>query len=377
MNSDDHEEARGLDDKTTFFATISRRDFGKLALGLLGTTGIGSTSALKAGEPAQTADPGLVQIVPYGVGPCWPMEYGNVRARLKVVDKADAVRVHVPWRRRDSSPESKNIFLVDGKTGQQLKNIARIQVNREFGDIVFEPPTAPGTYYLYYMPYKAHPVEWDYSVQYDVPQTQADPAWLERNELQADRLQGKKWNALPPAKVIAIQARTDFDRFDPMEVIAMQEETRKLLAGHPSEDYLFFPEDRRFPIRMTDDLPLRWIANGPSDEFRGEARIGEFYVFQVGVFACGSAIEKLSVDYSELKSGQGQAIPAGAIRCFNLGGTDWLGMFPSKRSSLCRRGRLERCGSACKCQRKQLPETIGAIWLCESPATNRTNSSCR
>ncbi len=32
--------------------------------------------------------------------------------------------------------------------------------------------------------------------------------------------------------------------------------------------YLVFPEDRRFPIRMTDELPLRWVKAGPGKEFQ-------------------------------------------------------------------------------------------------------------
>lgn len=302
---------------------IGRRDFVKLGLGFLGPAALLSGRNFTAGDGA--IDAIVLQVAPYGIGPCWPKEFGDVRARIRVHDKADAVWVHIPWRRRDLAPETKGIFVADAHTGAQLKNVASVEVNREFGDIIFQPPTVPGEYYVYYMPYHIHPVSWEDNVQYDSARATADPAWLERNALIADRLPDGKWKLLPAAKTLEIQARSEFDRFDPMEVMATLEETQKLLADHPSQDLLLFPEDREFPIRMTDDIPLRWIVNGPRNTFCGTARRGEFYAFQVGVFACRTSVEKLSIGYSDLKSNQGIAIPASAFRCFNLGGTDWLG----------------------------------------------------
>jgi hypothetical protein len=61
-----------------------------------------------------------------------------------------------------------------------------------------------------------------------------------------------------------------------MEVVASAEETQSLLAAHPGRAYLLFPEDRKYPIRMTDELPLRWIRSGPSEAFTGDACRGEF-----------------------------------------------------------------------------------------------------
>jgi hypothetical protein len=225
-----------------------------------------------------------------------------------------------------------------------LKNLARVQITREFGDLVFEPPMASGEYDLYYMPYQFTYLQWSYRLQYDHPRLTADPAWLELHHLQVDRLSGGEWKSLPQAEVLEIQARSEFDRFDPMEVIATREETQKLLAGQPAQDFLLFPEERQFPIRMTDDLPLRWITKGPGSQFHGEARRGEFFVFQVGIFACRTPIEKFSIDYSDLKSAEGSTIPANAIRCFNTGGTDWLGRPMAKDFVV-------------------LPGKIGALWF--------------
>ena len=94
---------------------------------------------------------------------------------------------------------------------------------------------------------------------------------------------------------------------------------------------------------MTDDLPLRWIRRGPSDEFRGEACRGEFYVFQVGVFAAREAIRDLAVEISDLRCRGGAAsaaaIPAANFHAFNFRGVDWLGR-PIKRRVHVARGKV-------------------------------------
>jgi len=277
--------------------------------------------------------------VPYGVARSrWPAGLGNHRARLQVAEKADAIRAHIPWRRRDPTPEKKNVLVVDA-AGKTVPNRMVVAANREFGDVVFQAG-GPGEYFVYYMPFTEKTVNWQYSTQYAAPQATAEPAWVERNGLASDRLRDGTWKALPQAKVIEFQTWHPFHRFDPMEVIATAEETKQLVAGHADRSYLLFPEDRKFPIRMTDDLPLRWIRNGPSAEFHGEAARGEFYAFQLGLFAAKRIIEDLAVDISDLRSSKGKAIPADEFHAFNLCGTDWLGR-PIKKTVAVPQGKVQ------------------------------------
>ena len=86
---------------------------------------------------------------------------------------------------------------------------------------------------------------------------------------------------------------------------------------HIPRAYLLFPEDRRFLIRMPDELPLRWVQLGPGKEFRGSARRNEFYVFQIGVWAARTNLAELEVEF------KGEI--AGWLRCFNTQGTNWDG----------------------------------------------------
>lgn len=254
---------------------------------------------------------------------------GNHRAIVEVSQPADAVRVHIPWRRRDPFPQRKAILVFDSATGQQIRNVMPITVTQEYGEIVFQPATAPGKYEIYYLPYDPPHWVWDMwgestKGKYFPPQATADVEWLRKHHLTSEAIADGAWRNLPEAKVLAIQARTEWDRFDPMEVIATREEVQALLARHPRRTYLTFPEDRRYPIRMFDHLPYRWMERGASQEFVGEAQPGEFYPFQIGVYAARQPVRGLKVTVSNLRGEGGKHIPASAVRVFNLQGTDWL-----------------------------------------------------
>ena len=256
----------------------------------------------------------------------WDGKYGNHRVRVKVECDTGAVWVHIPWRRRDRQPEGKAIIIVDAITGEEIQNVVAVNVNREYGDLVFEPRTAPGEYYVYYLPNEISGWQYMPDVTYAPSLSNADKEWLEKHGLNPEGLAGEKWQNLPRAELVDMQAIDEFHRFDPMEVIATAAETQELLDSHPGCAYLLFPEDRAFPIRMSDDLPARWIEKGPNTIFRGEAQRGEFYVFQVGVYACGKPIEDVDIEFAELKpKASRKSISADAFRCFNVAGIDETG----------------------------------------------------
>lgn len=270
---------------------------------------------------------GAAADVPRKSPPKWDTSaFGNHRAVIKVDKRSDAVRVRIPWRRRDNEPEKKEVLVVDGVTGLVLKNVHRLAVNREFGDIVFQPATAPGEYFVYYLPFEVKGRSNYPKVVYREPTFAADPAWLARNGLNSPGRTGFKLESFPEARMTDLQSVDEFNSFVPMEIIATREETLRLAAGRPDAAFLLFPEDRRFPIRMTDDLPARWVESGPRDTFEAEALRGEFFVFQVGVFAVGQNLRDLSVEFKDLMpQGGGAVIPADACRCLNTGGVDWNG----------------------------------------------------
>ena len=204
------------------------------------------------------------QDIPRGTGSWDPETFGNHRAVLRVASAAEAVHVLVPWRRRDAAPEKKGVILVDAKTGLRIANILTRSVDRESGEFVFEPASGAGDYYLYFMPYRLAGSRNYPNAVYTTPQDTADAGWAARIPA----------SGLPEARVIGIESVDEFSGFTPMEVIATAEETRALMAAHPSEPFLLFPEDRSLSIRMTDDLPLRWVRSGAFAEFKGAADRG-------------------------------------------------------------------------------------------------------
>jgi len=264
------------------------------------------------------------QDVPRGIGD-WKIEYGNLRARVLVVEKTDAVRAHISWRRRDDLPETKGLIVVDATTDKPISNVARVAINREFSDIVFEPTSGPGVYLVYYLPFKQTGPTYFPVVTYAPSKDEANPEWVARLALKTDA-----WKSLPEARLMQIQARGEWNRPDPMEVIATDAETAQLRDDHPNESCLVFPEDRTHSIRMDRDLPERWIERGPSDSFAADACRNEFLSFQLGLWAPRKPLENITISFRDLVNGGGGRLPAASLRCINQAGTDWLGRKFSK-----------------------------------------------
>ncbi len=269
------------------------------------------------------AAPSPVEI-PYSTGTWDADSLGNHRVVLRVESPSAAVQAHIPWRRRDFQPERKNLLVFDARTGARILNLVRLDITREYGDLAFEAPSA-GTYFVYYLP-NAGAGRSNYpKVTYPEPESTADDRWIVRQSLDRVNLASRTWQKLPRASVTEFQSIDALNSFFPMEVIATGAEVADLQAKNPRAPYLVFPEDRTRPIKMTDDLPLLWIRSGASAPFRGSADRGEYYSFQIGVYAVRQAIEDVKVRFGDLKRAGGGSIPASAFRCINLGGVDSAG----------------------------------------------------
>lgn len=250
---------------------------------------------------------------------------GNHRVVLSVAKNSVAVVAHIPWRRRDLRPEDKSIFIVDAATGKRVMNAHWLAVNREYGDVVFQPQTAPGEYYVYYLLYRARGSQ-NYPKGYYLPkESTADESWLKSvgvtDKSDVDVLL-RSW---PAADVVQFQAIDELNSFYPMEVIATRHEVEQLLTNHRDASFLLFPEDRGHGIRMTQDLPYRWIESGPRKELSLDAKLGEFVSFQIGIVPLQGSIDDVRIHMGELKSAEGSMIPSAAFSSFNTDGIDWKG----------------------------------------------------
>ena len=193
-------------------------------------------------------------------------------------------------------------------------------MNNERCKLVFGPVKNAGIYYFYYLPYS--PVTNEYhSGEYLSPEDAPDQVWIKKHGLYSANLEYKD---VANAEVTGIQARTDFHSFYPMEVVATQDEAANYLMKY-NDDYLVFAEDRSFPIRMPDALPLRWVQQKPGGDFHGTAQKNEYYALQVGVFAARETIENVRLEFSGLQDKMGNSISAKALTCFNTDGIDTRG----------------------------------------------------
>lgn len=273
------------------------------------------------------------QAVPYTVPPKpWNDSLGNHRAVIRVRAAGEAVWVDIPWRRRDAGPEKKAVLVTD-EAGTEIRDVDPVLIDREHGQILFRPVSGAGTYYVYYLPYRGKKDTGYYHGDYLERGPIPDPGWLARATAAAQPAAGSRTSAapqstagqapgsrVPVATVVSIQSRTAFDSFFPMEVIATHREVSALIQRHPG-GFLLFPEDRTRPIRMKDDLPAKWMGTGPSDTFSGTACRNEYYVFQLGLFAAGSDVRDIHVDYGDASY---------PVTCFNLEGYDSRGVYFKK-----------------------------------------------
>lgn len=246
--------------------------------------------------------------------------HGNHRVVVEVEgEKTKTVLAELMWRRPDLRPETKKILVEDATTGATIKNVLVEELTAEKGSIVFET-TPSKKYYIYYLPYKyrkgwndaRYGEPWN---DYLVPEYDAEQTWLAK--LPADKTK------LPKASIKRFESRSKFDAFTPMGTIATKEETSKLRDKH-SENPVLFVEDRAFPIRLKDQLPVRWIETGASSDFKGAALRNEYYVWQVGVWAAHNDLQNVKLTFSDFKNGD-DIIKHEEFTCFNQEGTNWDG----------------------------------------------------
>ncbi|MCD6516375.1 MAG: DUF5107 domain-containing protein [Candidatus Aminicenantes bacterium] len=278
----------------------------------------------KKPEPEnKVEDDVLIKDVPYGIGKWDEKKYGNHRAVCRVNKESEAVFVRIPWRRRDFNPEQKEVLVIDSATDKRVMNVFCGDINREYGELVFEPVSGPGQYFIYYMVNHIEGRSNYPTVIYPKPEQTASSGWLKRLGLKGQDIPN---TLLPRAEIVEIQSIDGFSSFFPMEVIAAKKEVSQLVEENPDASYLVFPESREFPIRMKKDLAYRWIKKGPQKSFKERAARGEYMAFQLGLFACRKNIEDVDVLFRDLKQDKGnRVIPASEFTCFNTQGIDWRG----------------------------------------------------
>lgn len=267
---------------------------------------LGTLAASAVGAEPQTPPPTLR----------WDAsKYGNHRYLVQVAKPADAVRVSIPWRRRDAHPGQVAV-IVTAPDGSVVDNVLRGTIHQAAGELVFAARQA-GVYAVYYQPYRSDGRSNYPTVTYLPPKDGADPVW-------ARRFAAGIWSRMPRAQVVRYEAVDAFDAYTDMERTATPQELQPLLAANP-QAALLFPETRAHPVRMFDQIPERWAVRGAGGELADHALRGEYLSFQIGVWASRIAVNDVRVVNTDLHGPTGAIIPAGALTCFNLGGIDYTG----------------------------------------------------
>lgn len=254
----------------------------------------------------------------------WEEYLGNHRAIIDVPVSCDAAYLDFVWRRHDKDVDRHQFIIVDSANNQIVANIYRKNVDNEHCEIFFGPLNS-GKYYFYYLPYKvdSNPGWGTFKNDYLQQETAPDSIWLNSNNIASSKSSETVY-----AVISEVQARTEFESFFPMEVIATQKEKNTLLKSN-KQNFILFPEDRKFPIRMLDNIPQKWILAPQENKFSGRASRNEYYVFQVGLWAANTSVSNIKVNFTPLV-GDRFTLPVSAMTCFNTGGIDPAGKVFSK-----------------------------------------------
>ena len=195
----------------------------------------------------------------------WEESFGNHRAVLQVDQPAEVTALEFEWRRPDKDVDRKRYLIIHAETGDTVPNIKRLEVTNEHCRLLFGPVTQKGTYYFYYLPYQVQPGGGFYGRGYYPPEKAPQPEW-------AAQVTNRK--KVRTAKITKVEARTQFDSFYPMEVTSTADERKKYTTGQQKAFYLF-PEDRKYPIRMREDIPAKWLDIKQGAGFTGTAAPNE------------------------------------------------------------------------------------------------------
>jgi hypothetical protein len=242
---------------------------------------------------------------------------GNHRVVLTLQNANTPIaKAIINWRRNDYHPETKQLLVIDSATNKRILNVSVAAINRESAVLYFEPSQGDKKYFVYYMPYKVDRKSNYPNVKYLKVQQTAAGDWVQS-------IDNNK--SIESAYIESIQSINAMNSFYPREVIATETEVNNLISQNAGKTYLVFPEDRLHIIKMKHDLPQRWILSGVKNVFNGEAKRGENYSYQLGIYPTAKDLTGVKLSFSDLKNKTGQVISSKVISCLNNNGIDYRG----------------------------------------------------
>ena len=150
---------------------------------------------------------------------------GNHRVVVDIENVSNDIhQVIIPWRRRDDLPNTKDVIIVNAENGYEINDKYFIDINNEFGHILFKPQNSSRRYFFYYLPHNSTGGYYP-KVNYIAPKkNEINQSRNEMNELLVDLSSVKK------ARVIKFESIDDFNSFFPMEVISSEDELDRFFS---------------------------------------------------------------------------------------------------------------------------------------------------
>lgn len=103
------------------------------------------------------------------------------------------------------------------------------------------------------------------------------------------------------ASPLPLQQPIDFDAFHSMELTATKGELNALRSS--SGSFKTFMEPRENPIRMFSRVPASWARHGEARALATSARAGEYFTFQIGLWASDGDIEDVALEFGAMTAG--------------------------------------------------------------------------
>ncbi|MBX3257814.1 MAG: hypothetical protein KF862_27035 [Chitinophagaceae bacterium] len=92
------------------------------------------------------------------------------------------------------------------------------------------------------------------------------------------------------------------------------------------QSFYIFPQIREEPLKWNDSLQEAWLQKDyVKSNFILQAQPGEYFVYQVGLWAIKNDLNDVKLRFSDLKATDGKIIASKQVSCFNSGGINYLG----------------------------------------------------
>ena len=276
---------------------------------------------------------------------------GNHRfnVTLPAAAAAGSATASAEWRRSDSSPLDKAVFITTASNHTLVECSFVGAPTADAATFAFAPAAGATDYFIYYMPLTTC----EYSGGACVFGAQS--SYIAAGANGSCTAAATSTDAVPStAPVPAVyDTRAEFESFEEMEMPMTAAEHSSFIAARGGQGIIAVAEVREHPVKMKQQLPMRWVGYPTEPQLEATVQPGEHFTFQVAlannvdaevvntscaycapIGRCDQAPWNASdctptnvtaVTFDDLLGPASARIPAAALRCMNTEGVDFWG----------------------------------------------------